>query len=323
MGDKLAVGIDFGGTKILAGVVNLETGALVGTSKKKTRAAHEQDDLIKRIISVVDDALSECGVDQKKLAGIGIGAAGMVNRQKGILLHAVNLGLNELPLTAPLADHYGVPARLGNDVEVATLGELVFGAGRNCNDFICIFVGTGIGSGIVCDGKQYHGATGTAGEIGHIVLEPNGRPCNCGGLGCLEAYASRTAIAKQILSDIARGMDTTIADKIDMDKGILRAKALSNAFEQGDEVVTRAVQSAARYMGSGLATVVNLLNPKRIILGGGLVEALDAYYQLAQKEARFQSLKIATRKLEIVKAELGDYAGIIGAALLSTKNGKN
>jgi glucokinase len=290
MPEKLAVGIDFGGTKILAGVVNVETGRLVGTGKKKTRQANEQDDLIKRIITVVDEALDDSGIDAKKLIGIGIGAAGMVNRQKGILLNAVNLGLQELPLTAPLQEHYGVPAKLGNDVEVATLGELHFGAGRDCDDFICIFVGTGIGSGIVFDGKQYRGFSGTAGEVGHIVIEPYGRPCGCGAMGCLE-------------------VDTT--------KGILRSKALASAVEQGDEVVTRAVGDAARYMGNGLATVINLLNPKRIILGGGLVEALDIYFQQAAKEARFKGLKIATRKVEIVKAELGDYAGIVGAALLA------
>lgn len=316
MGDKLAVGIDFGGTKILAGVVNVETGKLVGTGKKKTRKPDEQDDLIKRISSVVDEALAEAKVDPKKITGIGIGAAGMVNREKGVLLNAVNLGLQEVALTAPLEARYGVPARLGNDVEVATLGELTFGAGRTCNDFVCIFVGTGIGSGIVAGGKQYRGFSGTAGEIGHIPIEPNGRPCGCGGFGCLEAYASRTAVAKQIVADINRGMESSVKDKIDMTKGILRSKALSTAVEQNDEVVVRAVSEAARYMGFGMAVVANFVNPQRIILGGGLVEAVDYYFQMAAREARFKGLRIATRKLEIVKAELGDFAGIIGAALL-------
>jgi glucokinase len=316
MAERLAIGIDFGGTKILAGVVNLDTGKLVGTGKKKTRQPHEQDDLIKRIMSVVDEALAEARVDIKKVSGIGIGAAGMVNREKGILLNAVNLGLQELPLAQPLADKYKVPCRLGNDVEVATLGELTFGAGRGCDNFMCMFIGTGIGGGIVCDGKQMFGAFGTAGEVGHIVLEPNGRPCGCGGLGCLEAYASRTAVAKQILADINRGMNTVVRDKIDMTKGILRSKALSNAFESGDDVVVRAVTDAARYLGHGIATVTSLLNPRRIILGGGLVEAVDQYFVIAAKEARYRGLPIATKKLEIVKAQLGDYAGIIGAALL-------
>lgn len=316
MAERLAVGIDFGGTKIIAGVVNLDTGRLIGTGKKKTRQPNEQDELIKRISSVVDEALADSGVDAKKLTGIGIGAAGMVNRQKGVLVNAVNLGLQELPLTEPLSEFYNVPAQLGNDVEVATLGEMHFGAGRNCNSFVCIFVGTGIGSGIVHGGKQVYGATGTAGEIGHIPLFPGGRACGCGGLGCLEAYASRTAIAKVIVNDIQRGQDSVVRDKIDMTKGILRSKAISQALEAGDELVTRAVAEGAECMGWGLATVMNFLNPERIILGGGLVEAVDSYFQIASKQAKLRALRIPSRKANIVKAELGDYAGLIGAALL-------
>jgi glucokinase len=316
MPEKLAIGIDFGGTKILAGVVNLETGRLVGTGKKKTRYPHEQDDLIKRIIAVIDEALAESGTDIKQISGIGIGAAGMVNRQKGIILNAVNLGLTELPLVEPLSSYYGLPCKLGNDVEVATLGELHFGAGRNCDHFICIFVGTGIGSGIVINSKLYHGASGTAGEVGHMVLVPYGRTCGCGGMGCLETYASRTAIAKYIVQEIARGADSQVREKIDPNKGILRSKSIQHAIETKDELVVRAVTDAARFMGIGLANIVNMLNPKKIILGGGLVEAVDYYFQTAQHEAKTKSLKIASKKLEIVKAELGDYAGIVGASLL-------
>ncbi len=316
MADRLAVGIDFGGTKIIAGVVNLESGRLIGTSKKKTRQPNEQDELIKRISSVVDEALAEAGVEAKKLEGIGIGAAGMVNRQKGILLNAVNLGLQELPLTDPISDAYQLPAKLGNDVEVATLGEMHFGAGRGCQSFVCIFVGTGIGSGIVYGGKQVYGASGTAGEIGHIPLYPGGRACGCGGQGCLEAYASRTALAKVIVQEIQRGQDSLVRDKIDMTKGILRSKAIATALDAGDELVTRAVIEAAQAMGWGLATVMNFFNPERIILGGGLVEAVDSYYQTAAREAKMRALRIAQRKTSVVKAELGDFAGLIGAALL-------
>lgn len=322
MAERLAIGIDFGGTKILAGVINVDTGHMIGTGKKKTRQPNEQDDLIKRIVSVADEAVAEAGVDVRQIIGVGIGAAGMVNRQKGILLNAVNLGLQEVALAGPLADHYGVPSRLGNDVEVATLGEMRFGAGRDCDDLICIFVGTGIGSGIVAGGSQYRGASGTAGEIGHIPIEPNGRPCGCGSWGCLEAYASRTAIAKQILSDITRGRDSVVRDKIDMTKGILRSKAISQAVQAGDPVVVRAVTDAARYMGLGLATVANFFNPRRIILGGGLVEALDYYLEVAAAEAKLKALPIATKKLDIVKAELGDYAGIIGAAVLAVDHAR-
>jgi len=316
MADKFAVGVDFGGTKIAAGVVNLETGRLVGTSKKKTRQVHEQDDVVKRIISVVDESLGDAGVDAKKLQGVGIGAAGMVNRQKGILLAAVNIGANDLPLAEPISKHYGTPCKLGNDVEVATLGELHFGAGRGCDNFVCIFVGTGIGSGIVRDGKIIRGATGTAGEIGHMVLFPDGRQCGCGSFGCLEAYASRTAVAKTILVDLNRGLDTVLRDKVDMTKGILRSKVLANAVTSGDLVAKTAIEECARFMGMGLASVINFYNPQRIIMGGGLIEAVELYFHLAAQEARRRALKIPAKKIEIVKAELGDFSGIVGAAML-------
>lgn len=316
MPDKFAVGVDFGGTKISAGVVSLETGRLVSAAKKKTRQVQEETDVVKRIISVIDDCLNDANVDMKKVVGIGVGAAGMVNRQKGILLAAVNIGANDLPLTEPLSKYYGIPSKLGNDVEVATLGELTFGAGQGCDDFVCIFVGTGIGSGIVRNGKIIRGATGTAGEIGHMILFPDGKQCGCGAFGCLEAYASRTAVAKNILVDLQRGLDSSIRDKVDMQKGILRSKAISQAIQAGDELVTRAVVDCAQFMGVGLASVVNFYNPQRIILGGGLVEAVDLYLEVAEKEAKRRCLKIPAKKLEVVKAELGDYAGIIGAALL-------
>jgi glucokinase len=316
MPEPLAVGVDFGGTKILAGVVNLETGRLAGTGKKKTRQVQEQEDVVKRLISVIDESLAEAGVDAKRISGIGIGVAGQVNRQKGILIAAANIGVTDLALAEPISQHYGVPCSLANDVEIATIGEMHFGAGRKCQDFVCIFVGTGIGSGIVQDGQIHRGATGTAGEIGHIVLDPYGRPCGCGSYGCLEAYASRTAIAKHILSELNRGTDSMIRDKVDMTKGILRSKAISDAFEAKDELVTLAVTQGAEFMGMGLATVMNFYNPERIIMGGGLIEALEPYLTIATKVAKQRALKVPARKIQIMKAELGDYAGIIGAAMM-------
>jgi len=316
LGDKFAVGVDLGGTKILGSVVNLNTGRMVSTSKKKTRVVNEGLDLVKRISLVVADAIDESGMDPSKLAGIGIGAAGMVDREKGILLAAANLGANDVVLAEPLKAQFGLPVKVGNDVEVATLGELNFGAGRECNNFVCIFVGTGIGSGIVHEGRILRGGSGTAGEVGHIIVDNDGLVCGCGGYGCLETYASRTAVAKSIVYDLGRGMDSVLRDKIDPQKGILRSKAISQAVECGDRVALRAIHKAARYMGLGLATVINFYNPKRIIIGGGLVEAVPLFLELAEEEARRRCLRIPAKKTEIVQAELGDFAGTIGAALL-------
>jgi len=320
MPEKYSIGIDFGGTKVLAGVVEMSTGRIVATSKKKTRNPNDMNDVTKRLTTVVDDALSESKLTAKDIVGIGIGAAGMVNREKGVLLSAVNMGLNEIPLTEPLSQFYGVPAKLGNDVEVATLGEMKFGSGKGCDNFVCIFVGTGIGSGIVIDNKIFRGTSGTAGEIGHTVLYPNGKACGCGAYGCLEAYASRTAVAKYVASEIDRGHQSMIQDKIDHTKGILRSKAISQALEAGDPLVTRAVTDAARCMGIGLASLINFFNPKKIILGGGLVEASNMYFTIASEEASSRCLRVARKKVDIAKAGLGDNSGIVGAAMLLAKS---
>jgi glucokinase len=298
-------------------VVNLSTGQLVSSAKKKTRVVEEGSELIKRIAACVSEAMQDAAVEVKKVIGIGVGAAGMVDREQGILLAAANIGgTNDLPIAEPLSAQFALPVKLGNDVEVATLGELNFGAGRDCDNFVCMFIGTGIGSGIVNNGKIYRGGYGTAGEVGHIVVMPDGLPCGCGGYGCLETYASRTAIAKTVLYDINHGMDTVLRDKIDPTKGILRSKAIAQALEVGDASTLRAITQAAQFLGIGLATVINFYNPKRIILGGGLVEAVPHFFDLAELEARRRALRIPSRKTEIVRAELGDYAGTIGAALL-------
>jgi len=314
--EKFAVGVDLGGTKIMAGVVNLATGRLMASAKKKTRVVADGQDLVKRIAMVVDEAIRDAGIETKKLAGIGIGAAGMVDREKGILLAAANIGANDVNIAEPLQEQFGLHVKLGNDVEVATIGELAFGAGRECDNFICLFVGTGIGSGIVYQGEILRGFTGTAGEVGHIVVVADGRDCGCGNFGCLETYASRTAIARNCVYDINRGFDSVLRDKIDPTKGGLRSKAIAQAVEMGDLVATRAVDHASCMMGIGLATLVNFYNPQRIILGGGLIEALPVYFDKAEAEARRRSLRIPSHKTEFVRAELGDYAGTIGAALL-------
>lgn len=317
MGDSYAIGIDFGGTKVLAGVVNTRTGELVATSKKKTKQASEQQQLLRKLTIVIEEAVEQAGINFDKIKSIGIGVAGMVDRERGILLSGVNIGASNLKIAEPLIDHYGIPVKLGNDVEVATLGEMHFGAGKKCNNLICVFVGTGIGSGIVHNGEIYHGQTGTAGEIGHTILFPDGRLCNCGGHGCLEAYASRMAIARQVVAGIKRGVDTSVAGEIDENKGLLRSRTLSQAVLDGDNLVTRSVIHAAKFLGVGLASVVNFYNPERIILGGGLVEEVGLYFDVAVEELQHRALPIPGAAINVKKAKLGDFAGIIGAAMLA------
>lgn len=324
MAGKYSIGVDLGGTKVLAAVVETKTGKLIATKKKRTKQANTQETLIQRISAAVDDAIELAGLETNKIDGIGVGAAGMVDRQRGILLAAANLGVSDISITRPLEQRYGVKAQLGNDVEVATYGERYFGAGQKSKHFVCVFVGTGIGSGIVVHDHYLKGQTGTAGEIGHTKISPDGRKCGCGGYGCLEAYASRLAIAKTIKSAVDHGQPTMVSGKIDMGKGILRSSTIAEAVEKGDPVVSDAVKAGARYLAWGLASVVNFFNPERIILGGGLVEAVDLYYDVCKQEITKIALPIPAKNLKLVRSQLGDNAGVVGAALMaSSRNGKN
>lgn len=227
-----------------------------------------------------------------------------------------------LPMAKLLKDKYGVPAALRNDVQIAAMGEARFGAGKDASDFLCIFVGTGVGGALVRDGKLIGGASGTAGEIGHLVIHANGRLCGCGGRGHLEAYASRSAITKSIIGDLKRGRPSSLLKLVpelreDEPGGTaLRSGLLAQAVQDKDELVTEAIEDAGRYLGYGIASAINLLNPSRVILGGGVIEAVELLFHVAEWRALRESLPAAAKGVQIVKAGLGDNSGVVGAAIL-------
>ena len=325
-----AIGIDFGGTKVLTAVVETESGRVLSEVKKRTRATDGPDELIDRLTESIERATTEAKLGKKaKIAGIGIGIAGQVDAGRGMLLGTPNLSQStiNLPIGPRLSERFGVPVALRNDVQIAAQGEARFGAGANSDDFICVFVGTGVGGSIVHDGVPLIGATGTAGEIGHLVIDANGRLCGCGGRGHLEAYASRTAITKAIIGDLKRGRPSVLSELIgdpdeDAPGGLaIRSGVLAKAVKQGDELATETIMQAGTYLGLGLASVINLVNPKRIVLGGGVIEAVDLLFSVAANHARREALPTPAAEVEIVRAKLGDYAGVIGAALIGAQAG--
>ncbi len=316
-----SIGIDLGGTKILAGIVDLNTGEVVCSAKKKTKKERGSEVITKKTVNIVSDLLEESGIPLDEIQSIGIGLAGQVDRENGILLAAPNLDCFNVNFKKILEERYKKPTFIGNDVEVATVGELMFGAGVGHKNFVCVFVGTGVGSGIVIDGKTFTGHTGTAGEIGHITVACGGRGCGCGGNGCLEAYASRTAIEHKIRGAIKKGHKSVIIDYIKED-GAIRSKHLKIALEQKDEVVLNCITEAAEYLSSGLASVINFLNPELVIMGGGLIDAIDFFFDLTKRKTVAKCLPTPSEKTEIKKAALGDYSGVVGAALLGKYRGK-
>ena len=310
-----AIGIDLGGTKILTGLVDKENGHVEYFTKHKTRSENGADYVINKIIQSINELLEESRLDISQITSIGIGAPGQVNREKGILISAPNLNCSNINLKAILERQFFIPTFIGNDVGIATLGEIKFGAGIGYNNVVCIFVGTGIGSGIARNGQIYYGASGTAGEIGHIIVDAGGRPCGCGGNGCLEAYASRTAIEHRITGALKKGRQSVITDFM-KDSRQISSKMIKKALEQNDELVTQTLFEASDYLSNGLATVMNFYNPELIILGGGLIEAIDIFYERTITKARAKALPIPAQATHFDKAKLGDFSGVIGACFL-------
>ncbi len=312
---KFSIGIDLGGTKILIALVNKETGDVIHYVKKKTKKDKGPQNIIRKMVSGIEELLEESKFKPEDIESIGVGAAGQVDRENGIIIGAPNLDCYDLNIREHLTSHFNLPVYLGNDVEIAAMGEMKFGAAKGCDDFVCVFVGTGVGSSIVKDGKIIHGATGTAGEIGHMIVDLNGRQCACGAHGCLEAYASRSAIEKRIEGALRKGRHSAILDYIETGKSI-SSSMIQKSIEREDELVIQCVNEAAEYLSGGLASIINFINPKLIILGGGLIEAVDYFYKTTIKKARAKCLPVPATKIEFKKAQLGDYSGVIGAAFL-------
>ena len=316
---KYSIGIDLGGTKILLALVDKFSGEVVLSVKKKTRKEKGPEKIMRKMIDGIEELLEDSGAGIDEISSIGVGAAGQIDREHGILIGAPNLDCFDLNIKQQIQSHFDIPVYVGNDVEIAALGEMKFGAATGCDDFVCVFVGTGVGSAIVKNGKIIHGATGTAGEIGHIIVDLNGRPCNCGAHGCLEAYASRSAIEKRIEGALRKGRHSAILDYMESGKPIT-SSMIEKSIEREDELVTQCVTEASEYLSGGIASIINFINPKLIVLGGGLIEAVDYFYQNTIKKARAKSLPVPASKIEFKKAALGDFSGVIGAAFLEERD---
>ena len=321
MPKQYAIGVDVGGTKNLAAVVDVHAGQVVSSARKRTRPDKGSDFFVDRLLSLVQSAIDDAKLpDPDQLSGIGVGIAGQVDRANGVLLASPNLGVGfeNLPLAKLLGDRFHQPVAISNDVDVATIGEQHYGAARGVDDFVCVFVGTGIGSGIVQGGSAYRGATGTAGEIGHTIVQYGGRICGCGGRGHLEAYASRSAITRVLQAELLRGRKSLLSELPSPDDPGIRSKIIARCLDAGDPLVTEVVTEAADYLGAGLGSLITFYNPRRVILGGGLIEATQLLFDRASARAREAALPIPGRQVEIVRTELGDNSGVIGAARLGS-----
>lgn len=317
---KHYVGVDFGGTKIYAGVFT-ESLKCLGTARISTKPNRGAEGVIERLARSVADAVDECDLDLKQVTGVGIGAPGAVDAEKGRVIVAPNLGWQDVPLKKELERHLAVPVFVENDCNLAMLGVYAVELESKPRHALGIFIGTGIGGGIVINGEFYTGANHTAAEIGHMVLEAhNGPLCGCGNKGCFEALASRTAIFRRIQDAVQQGQKTILAEMLGKSLEDMRSGDLRRAIRRGDKFVKKVVEDAAHYTGIAVANLMNILNPEVVVLGGGIIEALEEQIMPVIKETALEhALKGTTTNVTIRAAKLADDAGIVGGAVLARK----
>ena len=312
------VGVDMGGTKILSAVIDAE-GNILGTAKVSTKADEGTSAVLDRIADSIQKAIDKSGVNEASIEAIGIGAPGPLDPATGVVIFAPNLGWRDVPLKAELEARTGISTFVDNDVNVGTLGEHAFGAAQGVQNVVGIFVGTGIGGGIILKGELFHGASKTAGEVGHIIVKAGGPRCGCGTRGCLEAIASRTAMAKQFRKAIKKkGKKSVLTKLTDGDLSVVRSGVLVKAIRANDKLTLKVFKKVTKYLGIGVGSIVNFLNPEMIVLGGGVVEALDdTFIDNIRTYAEKYALPDTLNGVQIVRAKLGDNSGILGAAALA------
>jgi glucokinase len=320
---EYVVGVDLGGTKILAGVFD-SAMECIGTAKLSTKSQRGTVAVIARIERCVRDAIDEADLSLKNVAAIGIGAPGAVNFDEGSVIFAPNLeGWKDVPLKKDLEKELGVPVFVENDANIAVLGVHVTELKAKPKNVVGIFVGTGIGGGLILDGELYSGFNHTAGEIGHMVIDVNGPKCGCGNKGCFEALASRTAIFQRIKAGVKDGEKTMLTEMLGESLEDLRSGDLRKAMRRGDKFVTKVINEVAEYIGLGIANLVNILGPDVVVLGGGVMEALsDEMLGTIAKTAKEHAMPGTMKGVDIIASKLGDNAGITGGAVLARREAK-
>ena len=316
---KYAIGVDIGGTKISLALGD-EKGKILMRSEIPTRTGRQSVDCVRELALKLKALVRDAGLPLKKILGIGVGCPGAVNNQKGIAPRSPNLpGWAGLPLRRILSQASGLPVFLANDANAAAIGESVFGAGRHAKNFIYITVSTGVGGGIVLNGRLYEGSGFVAGEIGHISVVPDGKKCNCGQRGCLEAYASGTAIGHFVRERMTR-KNTRIWKFLSGDRKV-SARQVGMAAREGDRLSIESYKQAGYYLGIGIANLLNILNPEKIVIGGGVLRsAHQIFWKTMQKSAKQHAWPEAFRTVKIVRSALQGRVGDLGTVALVFKN---
>ena len=315
---QFIIGVDLGGTNIVGGAMSADGSQTFAVRSISTSAEIGAEGVADRIVGLIEgvilDTIAETNAHRKDFIGVGIGAPGPLDREKGIVIVAPNLGWRNFPLRDRIAERLNLPATLDNDANCATVGEWWQGAAKGGTNVIGMTIGTGIGGGLILEGKLFHGASDVAGEIGHTTIDLNGRHCKCGNYGCLEAYASGPAIATRAREVLVREETASLLPSIVGGKlEAITAEIVYRAAKQGDAVASEIVRDTARYLGVGIANLLNIFNADVVVIAGGVTQAGDALFVPLQAEVRRRAFRPAVDATRIVPGTLPGTAGVVGA----------
>lgn len=314
---RYIIGVDLGGTKIVVGAMPEDGSREIATRTDLTRAERGAETVVDRIVAmiaqVISDVIAEHGARPQDFLGVGIGAPGPLDRERGIVVVAPNLGWRDFPLRDAIAERIRLPAALDNDANCATFGEWWRGAAQGARHVVGITIGTGIGGGVVIDGKLYHGASDVAGEIGHTTIDSTGRYCRCGNYGCLEAYASGPAIALRAREALERNEASLLRTMVNGNVEQLTAAMVYDAAHDGDSLALEIVRDTAKFLGTGVGNILNILNPDVVVFTGGVTQAGEKLFEPLRAEVKRRAFRPAVDACKIVVGSLGATAGMVGA----------
>ena len=311
------IGGDLGGTTLTAAAVDVASGQVTGQHQVPTLAKKGHDAVMARMVDLIQTVTADTGLGQGDIGGVGIGAPGVLDLERGRTLFLPNLPdtWRNGPLKTTIEAAVGLPTCLLNDVRCFTLGEKTFGAGRDAETMVCLAIGTGIGGGIVINGQLHLGLGGTAGEVGHQIVDPHGPPCGCGSRGCMEAFASGPAITAMALKAITQGRTTSIAELVSYDLNKVTPEVVCQAAQAGDPIARDIYEHAGFYIGIGVANLIAILSPQMVVIGGGVAQAGALLFDPIRRTARERVHVTPIEQVQIVPAQLGTDGGLIGAAV--------
>lgn len=314
------IGVDLGGTNIRVGAISEDGTRQLGVRSTPTRRELGPEGVVARIVELAEGCMAEVmdgtGAVRGDFLGVGIGAPGPLDRAAGVVRVAPNLGWRDVPLRRMVSEPLDLPTALDNDANCATLGEWWLGAARGARHVLGLTIGTGIGGGLVLDGRLYHGASDVAGEVGHTTIHATGRRCACGNYGCLEAYASGPAIAERAREALEGGELSVLPEMAGGDVASITAETVYGAASDGDALARQIVRETAQFLGTGVANLLNIFNPEVVVVAGGVTQAGDALFEPLRAEVRRRAFRPAVEACRIVPAVLPGTAGLVGAAAM-------